>query len=263
MGSATRNALAQTTATLGGTAGIDLSVAVELFQASRAIGASSGLVGALADSAAAPEARTKVVADVFGAVLKPATVALLTAAVQQRWSSAADLVDAVEEIGIRAASIAAPDVDLEGELFQFSRTISQNSELELALGSRLGDAAAKGALVQKLLAGRGSEATTAIAGALVQHPRGRRVRQLLARAIAIVSDQRGRVVATVTSAAPLSPAQLERLTAVLQARYGSEVTVNTIIDPTLVGGLRVQVADDIIDASVAARLADLRQRLAG
>ncbi|MFV3037583.1 F0F1 ATP synthase subunit delta [Klebsiella pneumoniae] len=31
----------------------------------------------------------------------------------------------------------------------------------------------------------------------------------------------------------------------------------------MVGGLRVQVADDVIDASVSARLADLRQRIAG
>ncbi|WP_414780837.1 F0F1 ATP synthase subunit delta [Escherichia coli] len=39
--------------------------------------------------------------------------------------------------------------------------------------------------------------------------------------------------------------------------------MNTVIDPTVVGGLRVQVADDVIDASVSARLTDLRQRIAG
>ena len=44
---------------------------------------------------------------------------------------------------------------------------------------------------------------------------------------------------------------------------GTSVSLNTVVDPTVVGGLRVQIADDVIDASVAARLADLRQRLAG
>jgi len=39
--------------------------------------------------------------------------------------------------------------------------------------------------------------------------------------------------------------------------------VNTVIDPAVVGGVRVQIADDVIDASVSTRLNDLRQRLAG
>ena len=49
----------------------------------------------------------------------------------------------------------------------------------------------------------------------------------------------------------------------LTKRYGKKVGLNAVIDPAVVGGLRVQIADDVIDASVAARLADLRQRLAG
>ena len=49
----------------------------------------------------------------------------------------------------------------------------------------------------------------------------------------------------------------------LSRRYGNRVSLNTVIDPSVVGGLRVQIADDVIDMSVSARLADLRQRLAG
>ena len=134
---------------------------------------------------------------------------------------------------------------------------------ELALGSRLGEAAAKGELVESLLKGRVSEATVLIAASLIRHPRERRVRQVLARATRMVADQRGRAVATVTTAAPLSAAQSDRLVAALSQRYGTAVTLNTVIDPTVVGGMRVQIADDVIDASVSSRLADLRQRLAG
>jgi F-type H+-transporting ATPase subunit delta len=79
----------------------------------------------------------------------------------------------------------------------------------------------------------------------------------------LVADQRGRTVATVVSAVPLSPAQSERLAAVLSKRYGTDVSINTVVDPSVVGGVRVQIADDVIDASVSSRLADLRQRLAG
>ena len=211
MGSATTQALAATTKALDATSGVDLDVAGELFAAARAVGDSSQLSGALADSAAPVGARRQVVAAVFGAAVKPATAALLTTVVEQRWSSASDLVDGIEELAVRAAAVAEPSADVEDELFRFSRTVAENSELELALGSRLGDDTAKGALVRTLLEGRASAATTLIAASLAQQPRERRVRQLLSRATRLVADQRGRKVATVFAASPLSDAQADRL----------------------------------------------------
>jgi F-type H+-transporting ATPase subunit delta len=263
VGSATTQAIAATTAALDAASSVDLDTARELFAAARIVGDSSQLSGALADPAAATAARSRVVADVFGAAFGKTTLALLTTAVQQRWSSASQLVDGIEELAIRAAAIAAPDVDVDGELFSASRLVADNPEIELALGSRLGDDTAKGALIRTLLRGRASEATILIVSSLVQQPRERRVRQLLSHAMDLVADQRGSIVATVVTATPLSAAQSERLSTVLTRRYGKQVGLNAVIDPAVVGGLRVQIADDIIDASVAARLTDLRQRLAG
>jgi len=67
----------------------------------------------------------------------------------------------------------------------------------------------------------------------------------------------------VYSAAELSEAQRTRLSDALARRYDGEVALNVVIDPTVIGGLRVQIADDVIDGSISARLADLRQKLAG
>src|SRR5690606_31160952 len=116
-------------------------------------------------------------------------------------------VDAIEELAIRSAAIAEPSADIEGELFAFSRVISANPELELALGSRLGDSASRSALVERLLGATASSSSTLIVASLVRTPRGRRIRQLLTRAMNIVSAQRGRVVATVQTASPLTEAQ--------------------------------------------------------
>ena len=107
-----------------------------------------------------------------------------------------------------------------------------------------------------------SAATVLIAASLVRLPRERRVRQLLSRAIDIVSAQAGRTVATVYTAAPIAAAQETRLRDALARRYGGEISVNQVIDPSVVGGLRVQIADDVIDGSISARLAELRQKLA-
>lgn len=263
MGSATTQALAATRGALAATAGVDLGTARELFAAARVVGDSSQLSGALADPAAPVAARERVVADVFGSALSAAAVSLLGAAARQRWSSAGDLVDGIEELAVRSAALADPAADIEHELFSVAQLIAAHPQLELALGSRLGEAGAKGALVQRLLGQVASPATTLIVASLVQQPRERRVRALLSGAMRTVADQRGRTVATVTTATALSASQSARLTAALAARYGRDVALNTVIDDTLVGGLRVQIADDIIDGSISGRLTELRQLLAG
>lgn len=262
MGSATTQALAASTAALAQAKGVTLGTAGELFTVARLVGESGQLSGALADPAAPVELRQKVVTTAFAST-SDATRQVVSVAVAQRWSNASELVAGIEELAIRAASIAEPAADIDGELFSFLRVIAGNPELELALGGRLGDDSAKGALVEKLIGGKASASTVLILSSLVRQPRGRRVRQLLNRAMKIVSAQRDRIVATVHTAAPLSDAQRNRLSVALTERYEGQVTVNEVIDPLVVGGLRVQIADDVIDGSISARLADLRQKLAG
>lgn len=262
MGSATTQALATTNAALGTAKVVDLSIARELFAAARTLGASTQLSGALSAWGIPGEARAGVAAQVFAA-FQPASVALLTTAVAQRWSSTDDLVSGIEELAIRAAALGAPGEDVEGELFQVSRVVATYPELELALGSRLGDGAAKGGLIEAILGGRAGTATTLIVSELVQQPRERRVRALLTRALRLVAEQRGRTVATVYVAQELDAAQAERLRASLSERYGTDVALNAVIDASVVGGVRVEIGDDVIDATVSSRLNDLRQKLAG
>ncbi|WP_313356949.1 F0F1 ATP synthase subunit delta [Microbacterium sp.] len=261
MGSATTQALAASTDALAAASGLNLESAAELFAAARAIGESAQLSGALADPAAPAEARSALVSAVFAGVSAPVR-SLLTTVAAQRWSSVSDLVDGVEELAIRAAAAAAPGDDLATELFGFSRVVAANPELELALGGRLGGDAAKLALVERVLGGAVSPATMLIASSLVPRPRERRVRQVLSRAVRIVAAQAGRSVATVYTAAPLPAEQEARLRDALARRYGGEISINQVIDESVVGGLRVQIADDVIDGSISARLADLRQKLA-
>jgi F-type H+-transporting ATPase subunit delta len=260
MGSATTQALAANADAVAA-APVGLDTARELFAASQAVSGSGALGGALVDSAATGEARAALVSRVFGS-LSPVSQGLIAAAASRRWSKASDLVAGIEDMAIRAAAKAEP-ADVEAELFQVSRIVAANPELELALGSRLGDDAKKGELIGSLFSGRVSEGTALIVSSLVQQPRGRRVRSLLTRATRTVAAQRGRTVATVHTAKSLTAQQSERLTSALTRRYGGEVALNTVIDPEVLGGIRIQIADDVIDGSISSRLADLRQRLAG
>jgi F-type H+-transporting ATPase subunit delta len=78
----------------------------------------------------------------------------------------------------------------------------------------------------------------------------------------LAAARRRRVVAAVTSRTELTPGQVERLRGILATAYGSDIQVNVTVDPSVVGGLRVQVGADVVDATVLSRLDDARRRLA-
>lgn len=264
MGSATRIALADAKDRLAAlSAQVDLATGEELFAAGRIIGDSSHLLGALSDPGAEPAAKQALVQRLFGPAYSATTVALLDSLAASRWSSSADLLAGVEEIGIRAAASSAASAGIDGELFEFARAVSSDAQLELALGSKLGSVDQKRALVQRLLGGRASAATVAIVTQLVTQPRGRRIGELIRFASSIVADQSGSAVATVSTAAALSAAQSEKIATALAARYGRPVRINQVIDAAVLGGVRIQIGDDVIDGTVATRINDLRLQLAG
>jgi F-type H+-transporting ATPase subunit delta len=70
-------------------------------------------------------------------------------------------------------------------------------------------------------------------------------------------------VATVTSATPLTEQHRERLAAALAAQLGHHVQLNVVVDPDVVGGLRVSVGDEVIDGTLANRLDEAQRRIAG
>jgi F-type H+-transporting ATPase subunit delta len=77
-----------------------------------------------------------------------------------------------------------------------------------------------------------------------------------------VSAYAKRLVANVTVAAELSKNQLEKLEQLLAKTYGQEINLNVEIDPSILGGVKVQVSGQIIDGSVAARLNQAKMQLA-
>jgi F-type H+-transporting ATPase subunit delta len=263
MGSATRVALAAARAALGALATADaLAAGQQLFSAGRVIGDSTPLRSMLADPSVAATDKTAVIDNLFSSFGSPARL-LLSGLVASRWSNQDQLLAGIEEMGIRAVARSAPhDLSIESELFAFGDAVSSDAELELAVGSKLGSNAAKSALVGALVRGKCSEQSLAILDHLVQQPRGRRIGGLIRSAAAIVADEAGLAVATITSAAPISAAQVERLSAGLSKSYGRDLQVNLVIDPSIIGGIRVQVGDDIIDGSVSTRINDLRLALA-
>ncbi|PPI01958.1 F0F1 ATP synthase subunit delta [Rathayibacter sp. AY1D1] len=263
MGSASRQALASAKAELSALAGqASLDTAQQLFEAARVIDGQAQLRAALADPSADSSSKQALVARVFGPFGEPAK-RLLTVIVGHRWSSPSDMVAGVEEVGVRAIASSAPEgVNLEKELHSFGEVVGSDAQLELALGSKLAAADSKVALVQRLLEGKAAAETLAILRQLIAHPRGRRIPELVRFAAGVVADQGGFILATVSVAAPIAPEQLDRLRSALTRQYSRPVSVNVVVDPSLLGGMRLHVGDEVIDGTVSARLSDLKLQLA-
>lgn len=263
MGSATREALARSVsalADLGSKA--DLATAEDLFAAGRVVADSAQLRAVLSDPSADPAGKTALVKRVFASLSAPA-VELLVSVASGRWSGQDDLLHAIEELGIRSIAASAPrNLDIAAELLAFGGAVTSDAQLELALRSKLAAPEAKAALAARLLDGKASAQTVAIVRQLVLQPRGRSIRESLRAAARIVAAQDGQTIATVVTARPLPAEQAERLRSSLAAKYG-ELKLNAVVDPTILGGLRVQIGDDVIDGSIASRLNELRLQLAG
>ncbi|MBF4578569.1 MULTISPECIES: F0F1 ATP synthase subunit delta [unclassified Frigoribacterium] len=264
MGSMSREALGSarsTLADLGGAA--DLTTGEQVLDAGRVIGGNVQLQAYFADPAVDAATKKQLVDRVFGAFTEPAR-ALVLSVVGRRWSSKRDLLAGMEEIGIRVVASTIPDGStIANELFAFDAAVRSDSSLELAIGTKLSDPEAKAGLVQRLLGGRASEQTITIVGHLVRQPRGRRIGELLRTAAEIVSDQSDQLVATVTTARVLDDAHAARLEQGLSRQFGRSLRINQVVDPAVIGGLRVQVGDEVIDGTVATKLSALRLQLAG
>ncbi|MBP6684123.1 MAG: F0F1 ATP synthase subunit delta [Leucobacter sp.] len=257
MGSASREALATAKSALNGRLG--KAVGSELLNAAALLGGSPALVASLADASLPASAKAELVGKVFTG-LSAGARSVLTAAVEQSWSNSEEFIDGVEELGFRAQSLAEPG--LADELLAAASVIESSHELELELGNKLGDPAAKAKLAGTIFSGKLAEGALGVVSYLVAHPRGRRVNSALRAGARVAADQGGSELATVTVAAALSAEQQQRLATLLEQTAGRAVKVTTVVDPGLIGGVRIQMADDVIDGSVRARLEDLRQRLA-
>ncbi|MFV0532392.1 MAG: F0F1 ATP synthase subunit delta [Cumulibacter sp.] len=259
-----RAQLDQSTATLEAQGAQALSG--ELAQVSDLLASEPGLRRALSDSSAQASSREQLATRLFGGQVSDSALELVKKATTQAWSKPGDLVDALTDLSHQAAFISAEKsgsfATVEEELFRFGRALDANGELEQTLS----DASAPLAQRQQLLGALVKDANPITIGLLrsvLSNPRAASTYNSVQGLVEDAAGRRRRSVAVVTSPVVLTDEQERRLTSALSRIYGREVSVSIDVDPTILGGLRVQVGDDVIDGSIAGRLDDIQRRFAG
>jgi F-type H+-transporting ATPase subunit delta len=267
-GSSRQSLVAARTALDAAVKGVDAQAAsalsTDLFFIADVLGSNISVRRALTDPSRDSGAKGAFVKDLLASKVGAGALGLLTAISALRWSGAKDLVQVIEQLAIEAEASAANisgELDrVEDEIFTAATAFAGSSELRKALTS---DAtAAKAILVAEILKGA-STSTVKLVSQMVNAWRGRSIESAFADFQWALAARRNRVIALVRVASPITQAQQDRLATSLTSKVGQPVRINIEIDPTVIGGVSVKFADEIVDGSVSNRLAGAARALAG
>jgi len=151
--------------------------------------------------------------------------------------------------------------EVEDELFRFARSYESSEDLRSALTDEMVPAAKRQAIVEDLLGGKATPTTTQLISMVVGSGRGRDLPAIIDRLVQRAANSKNLEVAEVRSAVALTDDQQTRLKAALANATGKQVTLKTIVDPSIIGGIVATVGDTVIDGSVRTRVDQLKSRL--
>ena len=251
-----------------------LQLATELFGILGTVDSSAGLRRALTDPSRTGDEKSALVKQLVGGKVSADAADIAGGLASSRWAHARDIGDALETLAATVvisvaenkSAVSASGItgleELENDLFSFNQAVAASHEVQRALSEPQASATAKTVLASRLVPSASEEAKVLIGQAVTQ-PRGIKATRLVSRFAELAAKRQQRWIATVSVTRPLTETQASRLQQGMNSLYGRELKVNVKVDPLLIGGIRVQVGDEVLDASVLTRLNELQRQLAG
>jgi F-type H+-transporting ATPase subunit delta len=247
------------------TDGVDASaLGDDLFALALTVDGAHSLRRALTEPAVPAEAKVRLLHSLFEGQIGTEAMSVAETAVGLRWSSTRDFPDALEQASV-SAHVAKADSegrldDLEDHLFRFSRIAEANAGLRDALGDSSTSLEAKRGLLRDLLGDKVDQTTATLLGQAVAG-RHRSLTNVLAVYQRVAADRRDSMIATVWVAAPISEEHRDRMAAALSRQHDKRIHLNVVVDPDVLGGVRVAVGDEVLDSTVESRLKQAQRRL--
>ena len=238
----------------------------ELFTITSALDHNIQLERALTDPSRPVEDKVAVVKTLIGDQAHPLVMEIMSDLVSRRWSRVSDIANAVEDFGVDGMMYYA---DYTNTTLQVSIELAELHSALLNLPvvrTKLYDATVSSEARVKLLYSLIGDADfTKVTKRLAEHAtcnlRNRRYLQTIQWLINKFSRHMGESMVTVTTATPLSKEQVEKLIAIYSAKTGHPVHINSVVDPTVMGGMRIQVGDEVTDNTVVAQLQNLHRKV--
>jgi F-type H+-transporting ATPase subunit delta len=259
-------ALDQLESVAGQTEPADLAaIAEEILSVAEVLAQQPRLRRALSDPGRESADRVDLLRSLLAGKMSARGLELLSTLVGGRWSTASELLEACERLGVEALLASADRADelreVEDELFRFGRTVDGNAPLALALGDSMVPVSRRAELVRSLLAGKANPATVRLVSMALTGFGGRGLAASVQRLVEAAAQRRDRQVAYVTVASILTEEEERRLSTRLFEMYGRQIALKISVAPEILGGMSVRVGSDLYDGTIVRRLAEARSAL--
>lgn len=238
----------------------------ELFTITKVLDDSIQLERALTDPSRPVADKVAVLKELLGDNAHPMTMEIMTDLVSRRWSRARDIANAVEDFGVDAMMYYADATDatlqVSIELSELHSALLNLPVVRAKLYDYQAISEARVKLFREVFSGKTlNKVTMRLAEHATCNLRRRRYLETIQWLINKFSRHMGESMVTVTTATPLKKEQIKRLVEVYSAKVGRQVHINSVVDPTVLGGMRIQVGDEVTDNTVVAQLQNLHRKV--
>lgn len=238
----------------------------ELFTITKVLDDSIQLERALTDPSRPVADKVAVLKELLGDNAHPMTMEIMTDLVSRRWSRARDIANAVEDFGVDAMMYYADATDatlqVSIELSELHSALLNLPVVRAKLYDYQATSEARVKLFHEVFSGKTlNKVTMRLAEYATCNLRRRRYLETIQWLINKFSRHMGESMVTVTTATPLKKEQIKRLVEVYSAKVGRQVHINSVVDPTVLGGMRIQVGDEVTDNTVVAQLQNLHRKV--
>jgi F-type H+-transporting ATPase subunit delta len=161
-------------------------------------------------------------------------------------------------------ALATKAEDLRGwgkMIGEVATAMDQDATLRLFLESPRISAAEKSRVVGTAFADRMPRLMVRFLQSLLSHRRQMLIPEIAREYLDLVDVAEGRMHARVTVARESSEAEVGEIASQLSRLFGKEVVPHMAVDPSIMGGIVVNVGDTVLDGSVRKRLGTLRRKM--
>ena len=173
------------------------------------------------------------------------------------------VIDAVSMVYAKSLMELAEDAgvidDIADELSQLTTLVATQPELSALLNNKAISAAARTRSIEAIFSGRVSDLTYRFLQVLNDKGRLGVLPTVNAAFARLLKEKRGEVDVHVTSAQPLSAAQLDAVATKVGSAIDGKAIVTADVDESLIGGLKLRIGDQQIDGSVATQLQNIKR----
>lgn len=164
--------------------------------------------------------------------------------------------EALFELALEESSV----LSMKEELVQIQQVFQENAELKAVLAHPQIEKEEKKKLIQRVFECNATLSHFLLL--LIDKGRIDDLDDIIEAYLNKANEHLGVEVATITSAVALTPEEIAKIKVVLMKKTGKTIEIQSVLDSRCIAGIRVQIADEVLDNTVNNKLKKFKERVA-